>query len=114
MATEVATGNNDSDGEDPGIYTIEPGDIICPGRTMVYTEHAAEVSCMELFGSGDWDDGDFQNLDLDVDEGNIKLPAGWKISGWQEHAHKDALGIVTFWLEGGKCDYPDCPDRDDD
>lgn len=89
------------------MHNIESDDIICPERHMIYEYHTAEISADDLYGDN-WDDSYGENVQEDIDDGVIIPPPGWEIFDWETHAHKDAAGIVSIYLSGGKCDVPDC------
>lgn len=92
-------------------YQIEESEIQHPPFSMIYHTHAAEISCQDLFGDPDQVDWESQ-LDammLDGDDGlelYVTIPAGWQSDGWQNHYHKDALWVVTFFL--ARADDSEC------
>ena len=91
-------------------YQVESDDIMHPFRnTMIYTEHCVEIPAVILFGDPhevDWD-GEYEAMVGDGVQDYVTPPAGWRFSGWEEHAHKDALHLVSFYLE--RNDGADCP-----
>ena len=102
--------------------------VHCPQQSMAYNEHWCEVPIEYLIGE-DWFDVEIADLEMDRDnlssrdldflhwsaseavefaieefeEGTV--PDGWTITSWEEHVHKDANGLVTFYFEGGNCDF---------
>ena len=93
-------------------YQLEESEIKHPPYSMIYNQHAAEISCQELFGDPepvDWE-SQLDAMMLDGDDGlelYITIPAGWKADGWQSHFHKDAAWVVSFFLERD-AEYGDC------
>ena len=91
-------------------YPLTESEIMHPPFSMVYNQHAAEIPCQALFG--DPDDCDWETaLDGMMQDGAdgfgdyVAIPAGWRYAGWENHAHKDALWLVSVYLEpdGGEC-----------
>ena len=95
-------------------FTIEAAQINHPGSSLAYPgDYYIEVAAWRLLGFESWE-GErdwmmaFENEEIAECErgsvledavGEISAPAGWKSAGWEEHAHKDALGLVTLYFE---------------
>ena len=84
-------------------YQLEEIEVKHPPYSMIYNQHAAEISCQELFGDPDECDWESQLEAMAADgedslELYVTIPAAWKIDGWQSHYHKDAAWVVSFFL----------------
>ena len=92
-------------------YQVEEVEIKHPPYSMIYNQHAIEIPCQELFGDPDDCDWESQLESMAADgeeslELYVTIPAAWKFDGWQNHYHKDALWVVTFFL--ARADDSEC------
>ena len=90
--------------------------ISCPQNSMVYQDHFVEIDDWALLGYDSFDafqadtvaddeleeEAMYHAIDLAVDD--LETPEGWDTAGYECHAHKDALGLVTvYFVAEGLC-----------
>ena len=74
---------------------LEPADIHAP-NFMPYDNWWIELSCNELFGDTDWDEGA-----IEVFEPELYVtppPHGWTITGSEYYPHSNAAGLIAIYL----------------
>ena len=81
----------------------------CPNPPL-YFDHYLEINLWNMGDNWDWKPllEELSHMDPTELEGLIlaSVPEGWTISGWDEHPHKDANGILAVFFTGGDC--PNC------
>ncbi len=81
--------------------------IGCPQNSMVYRQHFTEILLDDIMPNG-WEEAELDELFDDPErlESCLVMPdAGWKMEGQEYYAHKDALGVLTVYWEGGSCEH---------